>query len=198
MRDLAARFPLSSSAIGRLVSGETLPSSKRGRATILPPDIEEKLVLGLIRCAAAHVGFDPDAVRRGIGYYMAKAGLAPTDFEMSDGWYESCLYRYNHRLSSLKGRSISKSRSFGFNRVQHADWCVTAAPLAKRFKPEETFNCDDTGLNLEVLEDGRIIGMRGGGQPQVRVDETKQGHIGVTLCAPAKGDPVPPLFVFKG
>lgn len=198
VRELAAQFPLSASAIGRLVSGETLSSSKRGRATILPPEIEEKLVQGMIRCAHAHVGFDPDACRRAIGHYMAQAGLVPTDFHMSDGWYASFMNRHKHLLSSLKGRSISKARSWGFNRVTVDDWSLTAAPLAKRFKPKETFNCDDTGINLEVMEDGRILGERGGGQPQVRVDETKQGHIGVTLCAPAQGPAVPLLFVFKG
>ena len=198
VRELAIKYPMSPSAIGRLVSGETQASSKRGRATILPPEIEEELVKALIRCSHAHVGFDPDAFRRGVGYYMAKAGLEVDTFEMSEGWYESFVNRHKHRLSSLKGRAISKSRSFGANRVAFDDWFAFIEPLAKKFKPEETFNCDDTGINLEVLEDGRILGERGGGQPQVRADETKLGHIGVTMCAPAKGPPMPLLFVFKG
>jgi hypothetical protein len=198
VRKLALKYGMSPAAVGRLVSGKTRPSSKRGRAKTLPTKIEEQLVQALIRCSHAHVGFDPDAFRRGVGYYMEKAGLEVKDGEMGAGWYESFMKRHKHRLSSLKGRSISKARSFGFNRVAIDDWCRFIGPLAKKFKAEETFNCDDTGLNMEVLEDGRVLGERGGGQPQVRIDETKSGHIGVTLCAPAKGEPVPLLFVFKG
>ena len=197
VRDLADKFDMSKSAVSRLVSGETSAGSKRGRQTILPPEIEEKVVKGLIRCAEAHVGLDPNAMRRAVGYYLTKAGLAEDDYEMGAGWYESFMNRHKHQLSSLKGRSISKSRSFGFNRVAVDDWTNFVGPIAKRFKAAET-NTDDTGINLEVLEDGRVVGPRGGGQPQVRVEETKLGHISVTLCAPAEGAPLPLLFCFKG
>ena len=197
VRILADRFGMSKTAVGRIVSGESAPEFKRGRQTILPPEVEEELVQAVIRCAQAHVGLSPDQLRKSVGFFLHRAGLKEADFEMGPGWYESFMNRHKHRLSSLKGRNISKSRSHGFNRVAVADWFNFVEPLAKKFTAEETFNDDDTGFNVEV-ESGKVIGEVGGGQPQVRVDSTKGAHIGLTLCAAARGSPFPAFWTFKG
>ena len=197
MRALADKYGMSVSAIMRLVSGATTPESKRGGQTILPPEVEEELVQAVIRCAQAHVGLSPDRLRKSVGFFLHRAGLKEEDYVMGPGWYESFMNRYKHRLSSLKGRSISKSRSHGFNRVAVEDFFNFIEPIAGKFKPEETFNDDDTSFNVEV-ETGHVIGEVAGGQPQVRVDSIKGAHIGLTLCAPAKGLPLPAFWTFKG
>ena len=66
-RELALKYPMSPAAIGRVVSGKTQPSSKRGRATTLPPEIKEEFAKALICRSNALVGFDPDAFWRKIG-----------------------------------------------------------------------------------------------------------------------------------
>ena len=197
VRALADRLDMSKTAVGRIISGESTPESKRGGQTILPPEIEEELVQAVIRCAQAHVGLSPDRLRKSVGFFLHRAGLEEADYEMSQGWYASFMNRHKHRLSSLKGRSISKSRSFGFNRMAVEDFNNFLEPITKKFSGEQTFNDDDTSFNVEA-ETGRVIGEAGGGQPQVRVDSTKGAHIGVTLCAPARGLPFPAFWTFKG
>lgn len=155
VRILAERFDMSETAVGRIVSGESAPESKRGRQTILPPEVEAELVQAIIRCAQAHVGLSPDQLRKSVGFFLHRAGLKEADFEMGPGWYESFMNRHKHELSSLKGRNISKSRSHGFNRVAVADWFNFVEPLTKTFTAEETFNDDDTGFNVEV-ESGKL------------------------------------------
>jgi len=196
-RDLADKYGMSQSAVARLISGKSAVDSKRGRQLIVPPEIEEKLVKAMIRCADAHVGFGPKAMRAAVGFFMTKAGLAEEDYEMGEGWYASFMNRHKHQLSSLRSRSISKSRSFGFNRIVVEDWFDFVEPLAAKFTKEETFNCDDTGFDMEI-DTGRVIGATGGGQPQKRAAECKKGHIGATLCAPAAGPPMRVLWTFKG
>lgn len=196
-REVAAKYGMSQSAVFRLVSGGSSPSSKRGRQTTLPPEIEEQLVDAAIRCSNAHVGMSPLDLRRAVGYYVHRAGLEVEDYVMSEGWYASFMNRNRHRLSSLQSRSISKARSMGFNRVTVDDWFNFVEPIAARFSPSETFNCDDTGFNLEV-DTGRVVGEYARGQPQVRVDQTKGGHIGATLCGPARGPCMPVLWTFPG
>ena len=88
VRKLALKYGMSKTAVGRLVSGKTQPSSKRGRAKTLPAKIEEQLVQALIRCSHAHVGFDPDAFRRGVGYY-ARGTWRKTPTRMRRGTLKS-------------------------------------------------------------------------------------------------------------
>ena len=69
-RELALKYPVSPAAIGRLVCGKTQPSSKRGRATTLPPEIKEEFAKALICRSNALVGFDPDAFRRRMAFVV--------------------------------------------------------------------------------------------------------------------------------
>ena len=107
MRALATKYGMSVSAVMRLVSGATTPESKRGGQTILPPEIEEELVQAVSRCAQARVGLSPYRLRKSVGFFLHRAGLKEEDYVMGPGWCESFMNRHKHRLSALKGRSIS-------------------------------------------------------------------------------------------
>ena len=64
VRGLAEKYGMSTSAVQRLVSGESTPTSKRGRQTILPPEVEKDIVSALVRCGRAYVGLSPNPERK--------------------------------------------------------------------------------------------------------------------------------------
>jgi transposase len=148
LRKAAKIYGISKSALSRMQVGETLPETRKGAPTHLPPEVEallaEKLLLCAERAFAVSVSQLP-LIAQEIG---AKLGIPVGDWYAGEKWQRGFLKRHPF-LSSRKASRVNRARTLGFTSVSHAEYYATLKPILPLFKPSELFNVDDTSIDPE-------------------------------------------------
>jgi len=151
LRDAAAKFGLSKSAIGRMVKGSVSPSKLMGRATVLPAHIEDSLAAALLRLSRNACALPLAQLPSIVKSICEDASIATPGFVAGRAWTTGFFERHpalNARF--MKGQS--KARLTNFNRISVAEWYAHVGPLIACYAPEEIVNMDDTGMDMENIK----------------------------------------------
>ena len=146
-------YGLSFGTVHRLVHGLSEPGTKNGRPTVLPPAVEEALAKKLTRLCEAHMHVEM-ALLPLIAEDIAKGlGIETGSWVAGKKWIAGFLKRHP-TLSSRRCGKISRARGIHFNSYTHTEWTDAVGPVVALYKPEETGNCDDTGVSVEHSSNG--------------------------------------------
>jgi hypothetical protein len=148
VRKAAKIFGISKSALSRMQMGETLPESKKGAPTHLPPAVEAMLAEKLLLCAERAFAVSVQQVPLIAQEIGKKLGIPVGDWYAGEKWQRGFLKRHPY-LSSRKACRVNRARTLGFTSISHAEYYATLKPILPLFKPEELFNVDDTSIDPE-------------------------------------------------
>ena len=143
----AAALGISRATFFRYISKDVMSRPRLGAPTLLSPLLEKELVLMLIRCADAVMGFTKTTFRRWIKEAVAKVTSGRSSFLASEGWLEDFLKR--HPLLKLRvARKILPERLDAWTEDIAARFFGQVKCVAKEYGPESTVNMDEAGLEF--------------------------------------------------
>lgn len=148
-----------------LGESEKIVEKPLGRKTVLPPNIEKKLVEYILLMEAKYYGLTRIDVRR-MAYQLALKNNIPNNFTKEiagRSWLDLFLRRHKHELSLRKPLGTSFARVQGFNREAVKEFFeILKAEMEKiRYPPDRIFNVDETGLTIVQSKVPQIIGKKG-------------------------------------
>lgn len=176
-----------------------------GRASVLGPDTEKKLVDYILDFEKQGVGLSVMEIREIAFEYAEKFDLDhPFDQNnkrAGEDWWQGFYKRNKDKISIRKPESLSLARSRGMNREAIKKYFGLLEGQLKELgienEPSCVWNCDESGLSL-VPDTKCIVGEKG----KRNVYQITSGERGVLTtvlpCYNAAGDYIPPMIVFKG
>ena len=139
---------ISLGTLSRLKNGATTVDTANGRPPVIPKIVEDSMAEKLRRLVAAHMSVDIAMFPLIAKDIARKFKLTTTGWKAGDKWVKGFLQRHPD-LAKRKCGKISRARAIHFNVLTHTEWYEAMKPLLKLYLPEEVFNMDDTGLDIE-------------------------------------------------
>ena len=89
-----------------------------------------------------------------------KMGIAIDEFVCMRSWLWSFFQRHEELAKRLPSKT-NQARLTHWNRISVARWTAETGPLASQYTPQQTWNGDDSGWDLESLQ-CKVSGRMGG------------------------------------
>lgn len=183
-----------------LGESEKIVEKPLGRKTVLPPNIEKKLVEYILLMEAKYYGLTRIDVRR-MAYQLALKNNIPNNFTKEiagRSWLDLFLRRHKHELSLRKPLGTSFARVQGFNREAVKEFFeILKAEMEKiRYPPDRIFNVDETGLTIVQSKVPQIIGKKGKKQIGALTAAERGSLMTVVCCMNVSGFFIPPMMIF--
>jgi len=150
LRQLEKMHQISHSTALRLRQGVTRPESRAGRKPLLPPEVEQQLVLSLLNCAKQACSVRLNQLPTIIAQLAQKYDVLDHVVCTRAAIWSS--FQRHPELSKRLPSKSNQARLTHWNAISVARWVAMVEPLAKQFTPEQTWNCDDTGWDLETIK----------------------------------------------
>ena len=175
-------------------------SKKLGRKTVLGDKLEKMLVEYLLFMEATYFGFTITDLRR-LAYQLAIRNGLPHPFKADEAgraWADLFLQRHKSVLSIRKPTGTSYARALGFTKehVKNFFDILEDAYIEHQYPADRVYNVDETGLTVVQSKIPNIIGRKGKRQIGALTSAERGSTMTVVACMNAKGDFIPPLFIF--
>ena len=205
IRDAARHFKVPKSTLHRLSSkpdslGEIVASTSLGRNSILPPQLEEELVVYLLQMEKTFYGLTRNDVRK-IAFELAERNNIEhpfTDGMAGRAWFDHFMYRHKNRLSVRKSTGTSYARALGFSKESVGKFFdILEQEFEKHSYPaDRIFNVDESGLSIVQSKIPKIIGLKGKRQIGALTSAERGSLVTVIVCMSAGGTFIPPMLIF--
>ena len=195
IRRAADTYQIPKSTLSDRVSGRVREGSHSGPSRYLTDEEEAELVYFLV--GSANVGYAKTKkdVLAIVSRVAESKGL--TNCPVSHGWWESFRKRHPH-LTLRTAEKLSYARYVSTDPDiidKYFDLLKDTLSDNKLLdRPAQIFNCDETGLPLD-LTPPYVIAAKGQKHPRTVVAGSKK-QITVLACANAAGNALPPLVIF--
>lgn len=172
-----------------------------GQSSILPAELENRLVDHILRMEEALFGLTYTDVRK-LAFELAEQNDITNNFNKTAkmaGYY--WLYGFLRRhpeitLREPENTSIARSRSFNKTNVDRFFELYQKLLDNHKFQPHRIFNCDEKGVTTVPNNPPKILARSGKKQVGTVGSGEKGTNTTVMLCACADGNLIPPMFVF--
>lgn len=197
IRRAADEFLVNRSTLHDTIRKKYQNPGKPGRKQIIPNEVENKISNALIEAARQGVGVSRRQLLRRIGTLSKKLKLQIQT--PGKDWFEGFKKRHPD-ITIRKAEKLTTTRARMLNpqvlNNYFNDLNALMTQLSIHDKPENIWNCDETGKQFEH-QPVRVLAEKGAKSVVGRASPGRT-NITVMACVSASGKQMPPLFIVKG
>ena len=196
IRKASTKFKISRSSLHRKIQQNEVKFGKKGPKSIFNENEIKGLIEVIIYRSKHGLSLSHDELRYLVREILLKRGDTIKDDFPNNKWIYRFIKSQKGIISSKKGIILSKKRYENSTKERIVEYFENISPLIKVLKPEQIWNCDETGICPQGRKPRRVISPCGMNANVQRSEDRE--NVSIMGCASAAGDSIPPMFIYSG